>query len=152
MIKNFKKGYFVFTSGDPRHENANNNFWCEHMFYAETQRELGNFFNTYEGDQPFYDWLTDEIDLSTYSDQVFNKAMKELSIAEMVGEEDFGITIYDLAKDVFIPVSPFCKKDLKMAMDYEAEEYKKNTAPPKSLSKLERIKQLTEELHKLTNS
>lgn len=152
MIKNFKKGYFVFTAGDPRHESANNNFWCEHLYYAETKRELENFFDSYEGDQPFYEWLTDELDLSTYTEQVFNRAMKELSVAEMAGEYDFGITIYDLAKHVYIPVSPFCRKDLKMAIEFEVEEYKINIAPPKSLSKCERIKQLTEELHKLTNS
>lgn len=153
MIKNFKKGYFVFTAGDPRHENgSDNSFWCEHMFYAETKRELENFFDTYEGDQPFYDWLIDDIDFSTYSEKDFNMSMKALIAEEMSGSYDFGIAIYDLAKDVFIPVSPFCKQDLKKAMDYEADDFKRTTAPPKNLSKCERIKQLTEELHKLTNS
>ena len=66
MIKNFKKGYFVFTAGDPRHENGDNTFWCEHLYYAETKRELENFFDSYEGDQPFYEWLTGDIDLETY--------------------------------------------------------------------------------------
>lgn len=153
MIKNFKKGYFVFTSGDPRHENANNNFWCEHLYYAETKRELENFFDSYEGDQPFYEWLTDDIDLETYSEKDFNMSMKALLAEEMAGSYDFGIAIYDLAKDVFIPVSPFYKKGLKIAVDYEAEDFRKQViVPPKSLSKCERIKQLTEELHRLTNS
>ena len=152
MIKNFKKGYFVFTAGDPRHESANNNFWCDHLYYAETKRELENFFDSYEGDQPFIEWLTDDIDLETYSEKDFNMSMKALLAEEMAGSYDFGIAIYDLAKDVFIPISPFCRKDLKMAIESDVEEYKINIAPPKSLSKCEKIKQLTEELHRLTNS
>ena len=152
MIKNFKKGYFVFTASDPRHESANNNFWCDHLYYAETKRELENFFDSYEGDQPFIEWLTDDIDLETYSEKDFNMSMKALLAEEMAGSYDFGIAIYDLAKDVFIPISPFCRKDLKMAIESDVEEYKINIAPPKSLSKCEKIKQLTEELHRLTNS
>ena len=152
MIKNFKKGYFVFTAGDPRHESANNNFWCDHLYYADTKRELENFFDSYEGDQPFIEWLTDDIDLETYSEKDFNMSMKALLAEEMAGSYDFGIAIYDLAKDVFIPISPFCRKDLKMAIESDVEEYKINIAPPKSLSKCEKIKQLTEELHRLTNS